>query len=401
MRLTSTIMSTMNRNQSGAVSLFVVIFAALLITVVTVSFLRLMVHDQQQSFARDLSQSAYDSAQAGVEDAKRSLLRFQTVCSTSQSDCDSLRAEAVNSWGECNVALEDVVGVVDGEVSVQQTSGDASLDQAYTCVTVDLQTDDFLGALNPGESKIIPILGTSTVSTIEISWYSRDDLTVDTGDAYDVELVTPTSPLPLNSQSNWPDNRPSVLRAQFMQFSNDGFTLSDFDDVDSDDSNANTLFLYPMGTSGVANSSSPDTVAFIEKDLRQTGSTGEPLGVNCSGNIDGGGYACKVRIELPDPIGAGDRTAYLRLTPFYNSTHFSAVIRDGSGAIVPFDSVQPAVDSTGRANDYFRRVETRVELIDNTYPYPDNAVDISGDFCKDFAVTDDVNDYVSNDSCTP
>ena len=56
--------------QTGVVSIFAVIFSALIMSILTVSFIRLMVVDQKQASDNDLSQSAYDAALAGVEDAK-------------------------------------------------------------------------------------------------------------------------------------------------------------------------------------------------------------------------------------------------------------------------------------------------------------------------------------------
>lgn len=397
--------------QRGAVSLFVVVFAILLITIVTVSFLRLMIHDQEQATTQDVSQSALDSAYAGVEDAKRALLRYQAICNSDKSRCDTLTLAALSdpvmssaSWRNCNQSLDQIVSSTGGEVQVEQTddgqTSEQSLQQYYTCVKVQLETADFLGSVGAGSSKIIPLVGADAFDTVEVNWYTTDDLAVGAGaTSFDVNLLSASSALPL--QSTWPASRPSVMRTQLMQFGSNGFTLDSFNATDTSNSrsNANTLFLYPTGTTGTPVTGTPTSRDFINRDIRKT-PTGSPLAVRCSGRLSGGGYACRQRLVLPTPINGGDRTAFLRLTPYYNATHFSVALVDSSSAqVVNFSGVQPAIDSTGRANNFFRRVETRVELIDNTFPYPDEAVDITGDLCKDFSVTDTA--YIAGATCNP
>jgi hypothetical protein len=187
------------------------------------------------------------------------------------------------------------------------------------------------------------------------------------------------------------------MRTQLMQFSSNGFSLSDFDNTNaSSQSNANTLFLYPSGTTGTA-VSTVDQKAFSGRDTRKT-PTGAPLPIFCSGKLSTGGYACRVQLTLPVPIGAGDRTAFLRLSALYNKASYRVTLLN-SGSPVKFNAVQPEIDSTGRANDLFRRVQSRAELIDANFPYPNATVDVTGNFCKDFTITDKTADYKNN--CTP
>lgn len=57
-------------SKKGVASLYVVIFATILFGVITLSFIRIILSESQQTGNDDLSQSAYDAAMAGVEDAK-------------------------------------------------------------------------------------------------------------------------------------------------------------------------------------------------------------------------------------------------------------------------------------------------------------------------------------------
>ncbi len=399
------------QRQSGAVSLFVVIFAILLMSVVTVSFIRIMTQDQSQASSNDLSQSAFDSSQAGAEDAKRALLKYNESCTgiSPASWC----GQFVSGIDECNASIR-TAGVIKagdvapteggsgtGEIKVQQSTSvdvdgnsiDKALDQAYTCVTMQLDTDDYVGSLTPNDSVLIPLLVTdqTRLTTVTVEWFNRDDVANPAGT---VNVANTSGSQPLTDP--WPADRPPVMRTQFMQVGN-SFKLSDFDSTSaSSESNSNTLFLYPArnGFSTApfsTNVRKSPTGNSIPADASNT-----PLPSKCQTSVSSGNLACKITLDLPAPVRGGTMAkAYLRLTSMYTSAHYRITV-DGT----QFKNVQPIIDSTGRANDVLRRVESRVDLYDtNTFPYPDGAVDVSGDFCKDFGVTDSP-DYIAG-SCTP
>ncbi len=387
--------NNMAKNEKGAVSLFVVIFATLLITIITISFARLMTSDQQQATAADLSQSAYDSAQSGVEDAKRALLNYTTLCSSGDPKCGTVQGHIDSP--NCNTSVSDLVTPQNGEVLIAQNANDNALNQAYTCVTITRNTNDYLGQLQANASKLIPLTSVTPFNQVLIEWYSLSD----TQNPAAVDVKPLSYGAPLLPQSAWTVDRPSIMRTQFMQIGSN-FKLTDFDD-ESGNSNANTLFLYPIGNKGMANTAidSNNTLAISSYDTRKT-PTGHPLPINCSGNVSAGGYACRALLTLPNPIGgstSSDRVAaFLRLTSIYNKTNFRVSLLQ-SGAPVQFNNVQPQIDSTGRAGDMFRRVQSRVEFGDPNYPYPNAAIQTTGSFCKNFLITDNPNDY--SNSCTP
>lgn len=374
--------------QRGSASLFVVIFAALLITTIVVSFVRIMVNDQQQATATDLAQSAYDSAQAGVEDSKRALLWYQTVCSTGTAT-ECANAKAVISSSECNLAVKSLEGVVpstDGaEIKVQtKVAGSDTLNQAYTCTKIEVDTSDFVGSISNSESKIIPLISNFPFNTVQVEWFNMKDLTSSTSTG--VTFGPASMPLS-NPWTTAGTNKPPIMRTQIVQSNKSaGFTLGEFDaSTSTSNAKSNTLFLYPRDT-GINSFS-------MSSDVRR--SPDGPTAIRCSGAVSSGGFLCTARLTVSS---SATYDSLLRLTTLYGKANFRIKLYNGASQ-VKFSGVQPSIDSTGRANDLYKRVQTRVEMDDSSFAYPEAAVDVTGNFCKNFFVTDVASESIT--SCTP
>jgi Tfp pilus assembly protein PilX len=379
----TTYFKSKNNKQLGAVSLFVVVFAALLLTIITISFVRIMVQDQQQATANDLARSAYDSAQAGVEDAKRAILKAQSIC---MNGGDCLDAYSKINSDTCNLAVGSWIGNNNdnnGEVAIQNSSTQNLLDQAYTCVKIKTNTPDYLGTLAKDSSKLVPLAGDGRFNKIKIEWFSQNDTSSSDSS---IDLLS-SSDAPLLNQNDWPLNRPPVIRAQMIQFSGD-FNLSDFEGSGINGYN-NTLFLYPSAI-GLS-----DNLSFATS--RKTASF-KPVLIQCQG-LDMNAYACSATISLNATVDVENRNTFLNIEALYGKTSYRVSLLDDTNSVVDFKNIQPEIDSTGRANDYFKRVKVRVELNDTNLTYPIAEVSVSGSFCKSFTVTDNPSDYKSQ--CSP
>ncbi len=388
-------MSLIRNKQKGSVSLFVVIFAALLIITITVAFIRIMLQDQMQATSNDLSKSALDSAYAGVEDAKRAVIRYQEECPAGPSTnavCDNW-TDLMN--GKNCDATQQVLGtaasVVNGEV---QVGNDANLNQAYMCVNVKLDTPEYINTLSPGASQVVPLKANKPFDTVTIEWFSRSDLDRSSAIGGIKPIILTTSSL-LKKKINWSPQTPSLMRAQLLQFGQN-FTMDSFDIANSTKANTATVFMLP---STVGSNKLDFAIDYTSGSLQQVKCDSSFTSVGGAGN-----YGCKVALKLPLPVGASSindrKDAYLRLqTPYNAQTNYRVTLSNSSTPVL-FSGVQPEVDSTGRASDLFRRVVTRIDS-KNNFAYIDGALDIEGSLCKTFTVGERPEDYKPSTTCTP
>lgn len=381
-----------NHKQKGAVAIFVVIFAALFITIITVSFVGIMLKNQTQSINADLADSAYDSALAGVEDAKRLFQKYKQCeveggFNSGNTVCDAVKSAIED---ECFGVKKFITQspTASGETLIQRsanTTGDVSLDQAYTCVKLNLDLTYRDGSIEAGKYDVIPLVlkgsGGATFNKIKIGWYTTgSDSDHGTG-----PVSYYGSPLRFPADSVWPANAPPVLRVQLANLSG-SFNLSDFDFDTAGTRRTGTTFLYPRGTgtSQYAILPNPSPISPI----------------NCIPTTIGyKTYHCNAELTLP--AQSINPPSYLILSSIYGATHYSIQVLDGADPFI-FTNVA-SVDSTGRANDIFRRVSAQIELDTTgggTAPdYPAAALEVSK-LCKNFSVTDRGADF-SSSGCAP
>ena len=388
---------TINKQQ-GAAAIFIVVFFAILISVIALSFLNIAVQDQQQSTNDDLSRSAYDSANAGIEDAKRALSWYELHCPANSApapgdaaNCATYATSLTSASSHCNLASLTTTGTIPGvqlapgstsEVLIDTNTGassdDTKLNQAYTCTTISTQTADYKGVATNGKSdNLIPLQtvnqSVAPTDTIQINWFTDVNAGTD----------TPTFPLPpkkLPQPSSWLPTAPPIMRVELIPAFRPNI------DIDNVDKDTRTVFLYPT-TSAAFN------IALNAEDGgRSIEKPNAPNLVHCQSTLPAGTYDCSATINSLPPA-TGDTTGnhantdyYLRLTSLYNNADYQVRLFDSAGNPLLFNNVEPQIDSTGRAADVFRRIQARVTDLTSSNPLTDGGFDITQGVCKDFNV---------------
>lgn len=391
--------SCLKSERQGVASLYVVIFATILFGVITLSFTRIILSETEQSSDDDLSQSAYDAALAGVEDAKIAVNRYFNCLNTSGSAgaCNNLNVFAEDDNCEDGFPLGRILHGVSGEVKIQESRGGASnetaADQAYTCVIISDVTQDYRGVLTSDtRTKVVPIGVNATgaaggsslgqVAKVRFSWYS--ELNQGTNNNSNNNTF-----LNLRGDNKLDDyghkTTPPTIQLNFIKTGSQ-INLSEFRNENNTSSTIDSTMVFIPALSG-SNGTNPMRLNVTSDMISHSGNaanslsdgasnTHSPYTLQCTSQQE---FACVVDLDVSSILHDGDNAFLVVSLPYGDSlTDFSVALLDNSGTPINFQGVQVNVDSTGRTNQLLRRVETRLDPADLYFPYPQFALETTG-----------------------
>ena len=389
------------RTKRGGASIFIVMFTIIILTIIVAGFTRVIVSEAVKTTNTDLSQSAYDSALAGVEDAKIALLRYHACLSkdytatTGTAECRNIiknMQEGIkkrdcstvsNVLGrEANASTEQSV-VVQETQSSDQKGNNTSMLQAYTCVTIKEELEDYRTTLtSQSRLRVIPIrtADIDNLGYIRIKWFSLANQQQLASEGKSLNYCSDPTYSFMEAffypagQCNGGDQAPTSIMARYIQ-TDEEYDLSELSlSRNKNSTDTGAVFLAPSNRNGETS---------LSKDVwGESADKGEnkPYRIFCKPSE---AWVCSVDIQLPETFrkssNRNDGNTYLILSMPYGrpdtDVSVTTYLKDNDGVKEEnrrdFTGVQARVDSTGRANDLYRRVETRIELVDTNYSYPE------------------------------
>lgn len=380
-------MGQIKSDERGFVSLFTVIFFMLLITIITVGFLRIMAAEQRQALDNDLNASAEAAAQSGIEDAKRAILKYNSLPAS-----DPLKAQLQTALNSSNCDSLFTNASVRTALNLNNTgsiNSQPGLNEYYTCLSVDMNTPDYIGSASAGKSEFVPLVPENgdKFDKMTVSWHLASATVGTDGDGQPARYAPGTLLPPATGAANsWStQGYPAYLRVELYGYPNGSFNRGKMDVL------SRSVFLVPNYSSNAAAISSTTPIDMATVDPRGFEQNKlDLIGIKCNGtppNVPTGTYACSATLQLDAGQPSTSNNYFLRITPLYGATHFQVQMIRNPSTVVNFSGVEPVIDSTGRASDVFRRIQSRIRM-QNSANLPEYAAESADDICKTMQVSD-------------
>lgn len=469
------------RFKKGAASFYIVAFSTLILLIIATSFAAIIISSVTRTTNDDLSQSAYDSALAGIEDAKLAFYNYQNCLKQGDASaamprpgdpltCSAImwyveqggRNEAETEASDINYSTCDMVSRILGrvgtdeasEVVIQETDiASNNMQQAYTCTKINTSLKDYRSTLSStNQIRVVRVkldngVQAKDIKKVKISWgsnISENDFSYSNFSSGKV-IFPQTGIVGFGKVAT-----PPTISLALIQTANE-FSLSDFDTTRGSTTNRGMVYMVPTGgDNGTAASKNVagnykagynaaeginhiGAAGFLESN-NKLGDTNKnlPYAVYCPRQSESSAteFACSTVLDLPDPVPnpvngererSNDTFTFVVGLPYGKpATDFSLEFycsegttcytdtfsyEDGEGNTVTttedtnranLKGVQIEIDSTGRANDLFRRVTARLEAADDVSLSIMGPLELLGDtgsevLKKDYRVTKEWN----------
>lgn len=318
-------------NQSGMASILITMITMIVVSLIVLGFATISRREQGNTLDQQLSTQAFYAAETGVEDARNVIMNDvetgQPVLP--KTDCTTNAGGATYPTGAQMVL-------------------DAAHNVSYSCLLVSPVTNVKYDGID-GQSKVIPVDSTQTITKLVISW-------------------TPT-------------NNPSPKTAQCP-----GSTTHTFSPAGSWKCDYGVLRMDLVPTQGVLTRNGLDSstlTSFLEP-LKSGGGGGLSYSGNVGkANITGAtcsGVQCSVSIN---GLSATNDLS-LRLNSLYQASNVT--IDAYHGGTLLQQSGQVSVDVTGNAGGVLRRIQVRIPTALASNLIPDDAIQSNAAICKRFQV---------------
>ncbi|MBA2278921.1 pilus assembly PilX N-terminal domain-containing protein [Candidatus Saccharibacteria bacterium] len=301
--------------EKGFISIFTAMIIMGILTLLVIGFSFATRQAQRRTLDDLLSLQAFYAAESGVNEA---IAALKITPNESKDTCDGSGSFNPGSFSY-NV--------------------DNSIGLSYTCLLVDSTVDDYVKDEIPVVSTynsnpiVIPVNTPANITNIDFAWGSTDSSATARNNVF-----SSNSPQ-LPPASVWGSNI-GMLRIDLVPATNlarANLTEGSY-----------TFFLYPTSNTGAAYP--PNNNVAVLNGPYQRGGT---LVTRCTSALP---YPCRGTVNL---LGApAGSSYYMRIQAYYNSVKFRMSPR------MELRGLQAVVDSTGKANDIFRRIQVRVPLYD-------------------------------------
>ena len=334
----------MGKTKKGAASFYIVAFSTLILLIIAASFTALVIAQITRTSNDDLAQSAYDSAMAGVEDAKLAFYNYRNcLANGAEAEEPSAESESLNcgnvvwlveEYKGCDATSyilgRKKYGEEPGEILIQEseTTGN-NMQQAYTCVKLMTETKDYAGSLSSSNPmKVIRLkfgngVNPADIKSIVVKWGKVENNKpnyYNFGSGEDFKVEFPSYEVGGGSLSTPAD--PPVIAVALLQTGNDGFNMDSFSIVEEGRTNRGMAFLVPTDEAEAASTDGDNYKGIYNGEMNvvpastivKSNDRNRQNLPNLAYCTDDGGnnseddnFMCVVKIELPDARGGGLR----------------------------------------------------------------------------------------------